>query len=159
MEHVYRDYKNETKPADAYVAGTHIEDSVTDKIRKLPYVREAEGAMLVKYNAVIDRNQSDLYVHSFKQSPKKVLNPPIRSGERLKEDAEGLWIDEDHARANGLRAGDEISIAYDGAEHRVKILGTVLDAENIYFVTAYSETVPDHVHHGYGYMSEKYAKK
>lgn len=159
MEHAYHDYKKETKLADVYVAGAHIEGSVTDKIRKLLYVREAEGAMLVKYNAVINHNQSDLYVHSFKQSTKKVLNPLIRSGERLKEDAEGLWIDEDYARANGLRAGDEISIAYDGAEHRVKILGTVLDAENIYFVTAYSETVPDHVRHGYGYMSEKYAQK
>ena len=36
---------------------------------------------------------------------------------------------------------------------------TVLDAENIYFVTSYSETVPDHTAHGYAYMSEKFAEK
>ena len=38
-------------------------------------------------------------------------------------------------------------------------MGTVLDAENIYFITSYAETVPDHKRHGYAYISEKYINK
>ena len=64
-----------------------------------------------------------------------------------------------YAKAHDLKIGDRILIKYNGIEKKVKILGTVLHAENAYFVTSYSETVPDHTAHGYAYMNEKYIKK
>ena len=103
--------------------------------------------------------QSDIYVYSFKKSTTGVLDPLIRSGKKLDEQGDGLWIDEDYAKAHGLKIGDVISIEFNGSEYDAEISGTVLDAENIYFVTSYSETVPDHTAHGYAYMSEKFAEK
>lgn len=159
MARSYGDYKNTTKLADVCVTATHADSGVTDRISELPYVREAEGSLLVKYNASVGRMQSDIYVYSFKKSTTGVLDPLIRSGKKLDEQGEGLWIDEDYAKAHGLKIGDVISIEFNGSEYDAEISGTVLDAENIYFVTSYSETVPDHTAHGYAYMSEKFAEK
>lgn len=159
MDESYTDYKEKTNLADAYIDGVNISDEDISNIKKLPYVNQAEGSMFVKFNTKIDNEDSELYINSFTSSTKKLMNPLLRSGHPLKDDEEGIWIDEDYAKIHNLKEGDKIVLEFKGIKKKVKILGTVLDAENIYFITSYAETVPDHKRHGYAYISEKYINK
>ena len=149
MDESYTDYKEKTNLADAYIDGVNISDEDISNIKKLPYVNQAEGSMFVKFNTKIDNEDSELYINSFTSSTKKLMNPLLRSGHPLKDDEEGIWIDEDYAKIHNLKEGDKIVLEFKGIKKKVKILGTVLDAENIYFITSYAETVPDHKRHGY----------
>ncbi len=158
MEESYTDYKEKTNLADAYINGRNISGENISNIKKLSYVNQAEGSMLVKLNTRIDDEDSELYINSFTNSTKKLMNPLLRSGQPLKDDKEGIWIDEDYAKIHNLKEGDTIVLELKGIKKKVKMLGTVLDAENIYFVTSYAETVPDHQRHGYAYINEKYMK-
>ena len=144
MDESYTDYKEKTNLADAYINGVNISDEDISNIKKLPYVNQAEGSMFVKFNTKIDNEDSELYINSFTSSTKKLMNPLLRSGYPLKDDQEGIWIDEDYAKIHNLKEGDKIVLELKGIKKKVKILGTVLDAENIYFITSYAETVPDH---------------
>ena len=159
MDESYTDYKEKTNLADAYINGVNISDEDISNIKKLPYVNQAEGSMFVKFNTKIDNEDSELYINSFTSSTKKLMNPLLRSGHPLKDDEEGIWIDEDYAKMHNLKESDKIVLEFKGIKKKVKILGTVLDAENIYFITSYAETVPDHKRHGYAYISEKYINK
>lgn len=159
MEESYTDYKEKTNLADAYINGINISGENISNIKKLSYVNQAEGSIFVKFNTRIDNEDSELYINSFTNSTKKLMNPLLRSGQPLKDDKEGIWIDEDYAKIHNLKEGDKIVLELKGIKKKVKILGTVLDAENIYFVTSYAETVPDHKRHGYAYINEKYIKK
>lgn len=159
MNQSYSEYKEKTNLADAYIAGMRIEEADIERIKELDYISDAEASMLLKYDVDIDKIESDIYVTSFNKNTKSVLNPLVVKGKGLNPDDDGIWIDADYAKAHDLKIGDRILIKYNGIEKRVKILGTVLHAENAYFVTSYSETVPDHTAHGYAYMNEKYIKK
>lgn len=158
MNQSYSDYKAQTKLADAYITGMRIEEDDIKRIRALNAVSDAEASMLVKYDVETEKRESDIYVTSFNKNTESVLDPLVIKGKKLNVNDEGIWIDADYAEAHRLKTGESIAIKFNGIEKKLKILGTVIASENVYFVTSYSETVPDHSAHGYAYMNEKSMK-
>ena len=118
MDESYTDYKEKTNLADAYIDGVNISDEDISNIKKLPYVNQAEGSMFVKFNTKIDNEDSELYINSFTSSTKKLMNPLLRSGHPLKDDEEGIWIDEDYAKIHNLKEGDKIYLSLRGLRRK-----------------------------------------
>ena len=76
--------------------------------------------MFVKFNTKIDNEDSEFYINSFTNSTKKLMNPLLRSGQPLKDDKEGIWIDEDYAKIHNLKEGDKIVLEFKGIKKKVK---------------------------------------
>lgn len=157
MKETYEDYANETNLADIFVTGNNITREQTLEVNNLSYVNNAKASMVFSVDVTNEDTTSDIYLNTFLNETLEVMNPLLRSGIALSDETNGIWLDEDYANAHNLKANDTILINYLGNTTEVKVVGTVLDAENIYFITSYSETLPDHEAHGYGYISQSYA--
>ena len=120
MEESYTDYKEKTNLADAYINGINISGENISNIKKLSYVNQAEGSIFVKFNTRIDNEDSELYINSFTNSTKKLMNPLLRSGQPLKDDKEGIWIDEDYAKIHNLKEGDKIVLELKGIKKKTR---------------------------------------
>lgn len=152
------EYFDETNLADYWVYAGGISDENMESVRELTYVSEAESSMTFSADCTIGSNSSDIQLTTFDNNTKSVMNPEIRSGETLDESAKGIWIDEDYANEHSIEAGDIIPISVGNARFLATVNGTVLHSEYIYFITASTDSVPNHAMHGYGYISEDYVK-
>lgn len=160
MEVSSEQYFSETDLADLWVYAGNITEEKMDELKELSYVENGEESMtFVVQGSEYEGISPDIRLATFDEETKDVMNPLIRQGEPLYEETEGIWLDEDYAKAHEVSVGDEISLYLADQEYPVTVKGTVLDAEYIYFVTSGSESVPDHEQHGYGYISEQYAQK
>ncbi|HEX3075417.1 MAG TPA: FtsX-like permease family protein [Lachnospiraceae bacterium] len=160
MEKSTERYIADTNLADAYVYAGEVTDANMVRIRSLSYIDKAEESMAVNVEIKeSERNESDIFLNTFTSDTLSVMKPLVRSGAKLDENLEGIWIDEDYAREHNLKEGDSITIFFGDMTCQVEIVGTVLHSENIFFVTSATESVPNHELHGYGYLGEKYARK
>lgn len=158
MNQSYEEYAKNSHLSDAFVLGSRIDETQMSKIRSLEYVNKAEPSMVIKASVKNTEEESDILINTFSTNTLEVMNPVVRSGNPLGKE-EGIWLDEDYANTHSLKTGDKLEI-YIGENHwEVKISGTVLQAENIFFITSPTESVPDHIHHGYAYTSETFAKE
>lgn len=152
------EYFADTNLADVWVYAGQITDRDMEAVRELSYVKNAEAAMSFSVEGRTGKeSDTELRVVTLKEESLRVLNPLIRSGEHY-SDTNGIWIDEDYAAEHDLSAGDTIDVSINDEIFEVIIKGTVLDAENIYFVTYGTDSVPNHLRYGYAYMSEAYVR-
>lgn len=158
MNRSYEEYARDSHLSDAFVLGSRINETQMGKIRNLEYVNKAEPSMAIKASVKKTEEESDLLINTFSTSTLEVMNPVVRSGNLLDEE-DGIWIDEDYANSHSFKTGDKLEICIGDKHWDMKICGTVLQAENIFFITSSTESVPDHAHHGYAYISEAYAKE
>lgn len=158
MNQSYEDYAKDSHLSDAFVWGSNISEKQMGKIRNLNYVNKAEPSMAIKVLVNKTEEESDILINTFSSNTLEVMNPVIRSGKPL-DSGDGIWLDEDYANAHALKAGDKLKIYIGNTHLDVKISGTVLQAENIFFITSPTESIPNHLQHGYAYISEAFAKE
>lgn len=152
-------YFKESNLADYWIYGMDISEENIAKIRELSYVEDVQASMCLTVDSEGKKEETDIKLTTFDEKTKEVLNPVCMDGEPVNADLEGIWIDEDYAAENKLECGDEITISYGGVQADVEVLGKVLHAENIYFITSGTESISNHEKHGYGYLSKEYATK
>ncbi len=158
MNQSYEDYAKDSHLSDAFVWGSNISEKQMGKIRNLNYVNKAEPSMAIKVLVNKTEEESDILINTFSSNTLEVMNPVIRSGKPL-DSGEGIWLDEDYANAHALKAGDKLKIYIGNTYRDIKINGTALQSENIFFITSPTESIPNHQQHGYAYISEAFAKE
>lgn len=150
-------YYEETKLADAWVNGTQISDDMVSQIAHLEEIEKVDKAMTLTLGVTSFSDKTDLKVISTDSTD--LFAPVIRDGAFLDTETDDfIWIDETFANERDLSVGDEISLKYNDKEKKLKIAGTILHSEFIYYTGSVTDTVPDHKHHGYAWISEKTAK-
>ncbi|WP_044481255.1 ABC transporter permease [Paenibacillus antibioticophila] len=148
LEESVNQFYNSTEMNDVWinVEGASAQD--IDAIKELPGIEAAQGRTVMK---VFSENRVlDLFVLN-----ENILSKPyLASGEPFQSESEGLWLDQEFAKANGLNIGGTIQVhAGDGKSVPVKIQGLVLSPEKLIDVS--SETLSTrHDLYGYAYMSE-----
>ncbi|PAE20295.1 hypothetical protein CHH80_11895 [Bacillus sp. 7504-2] len=146
-ESVHQFYKS----ADINDVWVNVEGATpqdVDAIRKLPGIEAAQGRTVMKVFS--DNRVLDLFVLN-----ENVLSKPyLATGEPFESEKEGLWLDQEFAKANGFRLGDTIRIhTGNGQSVPVIIQGLVLSPEKLIDVS--SETLSTrHDLYGYAYMGE-----
>lgn len=156
--------------------GTRLEDSVTSFYREaqmndvwinvreaglvdvsavaaLPGVEEAQGRTVMKVHT------GNRTLELFVLNENRLAQPYLAAGEPFQSEKDGLWLDSEFARANGLEIGDHLNVHYESGEGIDLIIrGLVLSPEKLIDVS--SETLSTrHDLYGYGYMGEAAAQQ
>lgn len=84
----------------------------------------------------------------------KVSGVHLVSGEEYDEtSADGLWLSEQYAAANGIAVGDSLTLTYRSLELQTTVRGLVKSGEYLVCVRDESQLMPDFATYGFGYVS------
>ncbi len=82
----------------------------------------------------------------------------IMSGKEYDENADGFWLSDRYADANGISLGDTLTLTYMNLEISGEVLGLVKSGEEMICVADSNQLMPDYKTHGFAYISPvKYA--
>ena len=77
----------------------------------------------------------------------------VTSGKEYDAAADGIWLSDKFAAANGLRIGDELTLTYQGIEIRDTVVGLIKSSENLIAVADANQLMPDYEAFGFAYVS------
>jgi putative ABC transport system permease protein len=151
-------YYSEYSLADYWISLNRISSEGVSELRGLPDVESASGRITTEFTSFSGGDSSTLKAMGLPgESDAQVHNKVwIKSGRYIEEDTSQCLIDENYFNANGLSLGVPIDIYYEGTKLSVIPVGTVRSPEFVYLLKDSSEIVPDPVHYGLIYMSDKY---
>lgn len=155
-------YFEDTNLADAWVTCNGVTDDDMSQVKEISYISDTEPSMTFPAECNHNGKDTDIRFTTFDNESISVMKPLIRSGKDMYEEDsdenDGIWLDEDYAKANDIEVGDTIEITLGKKKCDVTVKGIVLHSENIYFVSSSTDNLPDHELYGYGYMKEDYAE-
>ena len=151
-------YFEQSNLADVWVYGYGITDSDMAAVLDLSYVKHAAASAYFTAGSLINGTDTEIQLVTVSEKTASVLSPLVQRGDVLETDGEGVWIDKDYADNHGLEKGSVLTLTYGRFSADVTVQGVVLDAENIFYIRSAIDSVPDHVHNGYAYIGEAYAK-
>lgn len=122
-------------------------------------VGELSGIEAVQGRSVMKVFSDNRVLDLFVLNDNVLAKPYLSSGEPFQSEKEGLWLDQEFAKANGLHVGDSIQVhTGDGQNVSVLIQGLVLSPEKLIDIS--SETMSTrHDLYGYAYMGEVAAQR
>ena len=85
--------------------------------------------------------------------------PLVLEGTEYDPAADGLWISDRFAEANGLALGDELTLVYSGIKLRGEIVGLVKSGEMMICVADENQLMPDFTSFGYAFATPQALKK
>ena len=77
----------------------------------------------------------------------------IMDGAEYNENADGFWLSDKFANANGIKIGDELTLTYQGIEIKDTVVGLVKSGENLIAVADENQLMPDYEAFGFAYIS------
>lgn len=152
MEMGIQKYFDETNIADAWIISGDFTEDQMEKVGQVEGVKSAEGRTVFSATAKEISADSSIEFTSF--STLKSSKPIVTDGEALNEKSQGVWISEEYAEANGLSVGDVLTVELGQGASELKILGTILQSEYVYYLGNGDEILPDYEQYGYAYINE-----
>lgn len=77
----------------------------------------------------------------------------VTEGAQYDPEADGLWLSDRFASANGIAVGDTLSLAYRGFRIDAPVLGLAKAGEQLICVGDSSQLMPDYTKYGFAYLS------
>ena len=150
MDTTVETYFEECNLSDFWVSTSSLSRQDIDRIRHTPGVAAAQSrtSITVDLENVGDDVEAALEIY---EGDFELNKPYLRSGSMLAaSDTKGCLIEEQFAKALGLKLGDTVTMDVFGQQMQFIIRGTVLSAE--YAITS-KEIVPDPDHYGFIILS------
>ena len=150
MDTTVETYFKECNLSDFWVSTSSLSRQDIDRIRHTPGVAAAQSrtSITVDLENVGDDVEAALEIY---EGDFELNKPYLRSGSMLAaSDTKGCLIEEQFAKALGLKLGDTVTMDVFGQQMQFIIRGTVLSAE--YAITS-KEIVPDPDHYGFIILS------
>lgn len=146
------DLVEDTDMADLWVRSAGISDEAIDSIRELPAVNDAVRCMNLSFSNESDG--SNVEVNTVDGT--SISRPYLISGSEYDADSDdGIWLDAEYADKHGLKTGDSITLAGYMGNVELKISGTVMSPEYIYYTGSITETVPNYEDYGYAFAGRE----
>ncbi len=79
----------------------------------------------------------------------------VMEGAAYDENADGIWLSDKFADANGIHIGDRLTFTYTGIEITGEVIGLVKSGENLIAVADENQLMPDYEAHGFAFISPK----
>ncbi len=155
MKIVGDNYYKDTNLSSAIIYSNGVDDTELDDISKLTKVESAERGMRITMD-INKGEKSDLQILTLPENSNTMLL--LCRGEAFNNNF-GIWLDENYANAHKIEIGDKINSDFMGKTLEIRVLGIVLHSEYVYFTGSPTATMPNSLLHGYGFISEKYAKE
>lgn len=146
-------YIDESNLPDAWVQGINFNENDVEEFERISGINNVSAKTSINtYMKVGDERDKYIILDTFDDSKIKVN---LLEGRELDTDIEGIWINEEYAKANAISVGEYVCIEYGGSESQLRVMGIVQSAERIYFTGSLEFFAPNHYNYGYGYISEK----
>ena len=143
-------YFEKANLADFWVNVVSASKADVDNLRNVEGVEAVQGRFTAEMDTPDFGDDVSLLVHAYHGAP-QINIPVVRSGEALgASDLRGCLIDEQFAKARGLKVGDSVKLSLGGTDWTFAIRGTVLSAEQV--VTT-KDVMPDPEHYGYALIN------
>ncbi len=154
METELNSYFAETNLASAWIYGNGMTGSDLQKIKNINGVTDAALSGLVSAKMKLPGQSStkepDLRLNF--DTAGKISKPLTVSGANFSQDGSGIWLDDDFAKANGLKTGDSLTLSIGDVQQTLKIRGLVMSSEYTYYTGSGSDTMPNHKQHGFAFI-------
>lgn len=141
-------YYQDTNLADVWVYGKNFSEEDVEAVSKVSGVSQVQRRLSLEAAADFDNNPSVTLHFIEKNNISKAYGV---TGEDFSAQKDGIWLDDQFARARHLKTGDTVSISAFGVKLEKKILGTVLSPEYV-FSTGRNDIVPNHANYGFAYI-------
>lgn len=83
----------------------------------------------------------------------------VMDGAEYDESADGIWLSDKFANANGIKISDELTFTYAGIELTGEVVGLVKSGENLICVADENQLMPDYEAFGFAYITPKTLEK
>lgn len=154
METELNDYFGKTNLASAWVYGNGMTGSDLQKIKNISGVTDAALSGLVSAKVKLPGQSStkepDLRLNF--DTAGRISKPHTVTGTNFSQNGSGIWLDDDFAKANGLKTGDSLTISIGDVQQTLKIRGLVMSSEYTYYTGSGSDTMPNHRQHGFAFI-------
>ena len=154
METELNGYFTKTNLASAWVYGNGMTGSDLQKMNNISGVTDAALSGLlsakVKLPGKSSAKEPDLRLNF--DTVGRISKPLTISGASFSQDGSGIWLDDDFAKANGLKTGDSLTISIGDVQQTLKIRGLVMSPEYTYYTGSGSDTMPNHKQHGFAFI-------
>lgn len=154
METELNDYFGKTNLASAWVYGNGMTGSDLQKIKNISGVTDAALSGLVSAKVKLPGQSStkepDLRLNF--DTAGRISKPHTVTGTNFSQNGSGIWLDDDFAKANGLKTGDSLTISIGDVQQTLKIRGLVMSSEYTYYTGSGSDTMPNHKQHGFAFI-------
>ncbi|MCR4726377.1 MAG: ABC transporter permease [Clostridia bacterium] len=126
------------------------------KVAEIEGVDEAALFLSADVNLDGDRKKSLALTVSTNE---KVSFFKLMSGEAYDEtSADGVWLSDAFASANGFRIGDPLDLVYEGRKYSLSIKGLAKSSEYLICVPDSGQMMPDYERYGFAYVSPAFYK-
>lgn len=160
MQTEMNDYFQKSNLASSWIYGNGLTKSDIKKISKVQGVTDSELATIlsskVKLPGTVSGKEPDLRIIS--SCVNKISKPLTVSGAEFSQDSTGIYIDDDFAKANGIKVGDKLTISVGNVTKSLAVRGTALSSEYVYYNGSGTEAMPNHQKHGYAFIGSNTAK-
>lgn len=149
-----QEYYDTCALADFWVQGACFSQDDAALVRSLPGVRDVQRCRTVdaKAEGIIGKGSEEAEMTLYFLEENNVSTPYVVRGEAFDVNKKGFWLDEQFAGRQKLSPGDELTVKTGDEKLTLKILGTVMSPEHVYYSSKQEEMVPDYGTFGYAFL-------
>ncbi|HOO27969.1 MAG TPA: FtsX-like permease family protein, partial [Lachnospiraceae bacterium] len=149
--HAADNYYKEYNLADLWVQGDVFSSDDLKAIQDIKGVQNAERRFLMNGTAKLENNP---YMYIGFLTTNQISKLALMQGEGYVKDKDGIWVEEDFARANRLEIGDTFTVKLNNQEIESVIRGYVESPEYVYYLSDTDMIYPDYSKYGFAFLSD-----
>jgi len=148
LQQTSNNFYRDTNLADVWIYGRSFTEEDVDKVSEVPGVTQVQRRLSLDTVADFSNNPS-IRLHIIEEN--NISKTYTVSGDNFSTDKDGIWLDDQFARARNLNTGDTLKLSAMGVTLEKKILGTVLSPEYVY-APGGNDMIPNHANFGFAYL-------
>ncbi len=141
-------YYDNCNLANAWIYGNNFDLTAVTAVEHIDGVTGVQRRLSLTATADL-ANKPELSLHFVEEN--NISKCHLIDGQAFDNIKDGIWLDDSFAKAQGLKAGDRISISARGIILSKPILGTILSPEYVYGIGS-NDVVPNHANFGFAYL-------
>lgn len=128
---------------------TGFSEGDLDAVLSIPGVEAASRVFSVNVDLAEEKKALNLTV----SENYTVTTMTVVSGAGYDHDAEGLWLSQKFAAANGIQIGDTVTMTYGGMAFSAEVVGLAKSGEHMICVADMNQLMPDHHLFGFAFLT------
>lgn len=135
----------------AHLADAIVYETNEQAFDQLDFVKQKETRLLL-YAKDLTNDNHDLHLYALHQG--EISTIVISEGEAYSPAKDGIWLDREYAKANGISLYDSLSLQVGEQTISKQVLGLGYHPDYIYALKDESSILPDHETFGFAFLSK-----
>jgi len=149
-------YYEENRFPHLFVQVLGVPVQVAERLERVEGVGKVTGSLVMDVPVLTEdtEKRKTLRLITIKGDEQELSRSTLLSGRALSDNRKEIWLINQYAKANGIKAGDEIRVQISGADYTMEVAGIVANPEYIYLLESSQSIMPDDEGFGIGYLKE-----